>query len=344
MSKQASPAAIGGFVVGALTLVVAGVLVFGSGKFFADTVDTVMYFEGDLKGLNKGAAVAFEGVTIGTVTDIGVFVDTKDYTVRSPVVVEIQRDHFRLTGESHLPAKGQAIGALVERKGLRAQLQSESMVTGQRFIQLAFYPNLPPMQVTIDPLTKLPEIPTIPTTIQEVEATVRKALAKFSEMPLEEIVSTLNQTLQGIDRLVNAPEVMESVRALKTTLTEAQQLVRNLDKQITPVTASATEALGSVRGAMGDIGTLARNADSHLMPLTSSLQQTVGTVRAALETAQAMMKNVDGVIAPNSPAGYELVQTLRELSEAARALRGLADYLERNPNSVFFGRNEVKAK
>ena len=344
MSKQASPAVIGGFVVGAVALIVAGVLIFGSGKFFADTVDTVMYFEGDLKGLHNGAAVAFEGVNIGTVVNVGVFVDTKDYSVRAPVVVEIQRDHFRLIGESHLPAKGQAIKALVEQKGLRAQLQSESMVTGQRFIQLAFYPNLPPAQVTIDPLTKLPEIPTIPTTMQEVEATLRKALARFSEMPLEQIVTRLNETLQGIDRLVNAPELMESVRALKTTLTEAQQLVRNLDKQITPVTASATEALGSVRGAMGDIGTLARNAEGQLQPLTSSLQQTLGTARTALESAQETMKSVNGVMAPNSPVGYELVQTLRELSEAARALRVLADYLERNPNSVLFGRNEGKAK
>ena len=95
---------------------------------------------------------------------------------------------------------------------------------------------------------------------------------------------------------------------------------------------------------MGDIGTLARNADSQLLPLTSSLQQTVGTARSTLETAQETMKNVNGVIAPNSPVGYELVQTLRELSEAARALRVLADYLERNPNAVLFGRNEVKAK
>ena len=344
MSKQASPAVIGGFVVGAVALAVAGVLVFGSGKFFADTVDTVMYFEGDLNGLQNGAAVAFEGVKIGTVIDVGVFVNTKDYTVRSPVVVEIQRDHFRLTGESHMPPKGQAIKGLVERRGLRAQLQSESMVTGQRFIQLAFYPNLPPAQVTIDPLTKLPEIPTIPTAIQEVQATVRKALAKFNEMPLEQIVSTLNQTLQGIDRVVNAPELMESVRTLKTTLTDVQQLVHNLDKQMTPVMASATEALGSAKGAMGDIGKLARNADGQLQPLTSSLQQTVGTARTALEATQATLKNVDGIIAPNSPAGYELVQTLRELAEAARALRGLADYLERNPNSVFFGRNEVNAK
>jgi len=319
-------------------------LVFGSGKFFADTVDAVMYFESDLKGLNNGAAVAFDGVNIGTVTDIGVFVDTKDYSVRAPVVVEIQRNRLRIIGESHLPVRGQAIAALVEQKGLRAQLQSESLVTGQLFIQLAFHPDAPPQQLVVDPLTQLPEIPTIPTALQEVQATVRKVLAKLSEMPLEEIVNNLNQTLEGIDRLVNAPELMDAVRTLKTTITEVQLLVRNLDKQITPVTASATEALGSVTDTMGDIGKLARNADGHLSPLTSDLQQAIGAARTALESTHDTMKSVNGLMAPNSPVGYELVKTLRELSEAARTLRILADYLERNPNSVVFGRKEVKAQ
>ncbi|MFH0344769.1 MAG: MlaD family protein [Chromatiales bacterium] len=105
-----------------------GVLVFGSGELFADTVPAVMYFEGDLKGLREGGRVAFEGVSIGTVTDVGVFIDA----TRLPVVVEINRDDFRLIGENKLPERGRAMKAMVERKGLRPQLQSESMVTGQR--------------------------------------------------------------------------------------------------------------------------------------------------------------------------------------------------------------------
>ena len=344
MSRQASPTTIGAFVLGAILLLLVGLLVFGSGKFFADTVRVVMYFEGDLKGLHTGASVDFEGVQIGTVTDIEVFLDLKDLSARSPVIVEINRDYFRVVGENAMPAKGQGIKALVEQKGLRAQLQSESMVTGQRFIQLAFSPDAPPKQIVIDPLTNLPEIPTIPTTLQEVQETVRKALVKIGELPLEQIVTSLNSTLQGIDRLINAPEVIESVRALKTSLTNIQQLTQNIDKQITPVTSSAVEAMGSMTGAMGDIGKLARNADGHLLPLANSLQQTVGTARNALEATQETMKSVNSMMSPNSPMGYELVKALQELSEAARALRVLADYLERNPNAILFGRNEVKAQ
>jgi paraquat-inducible protein B len=218
------------------------------------------------------------------------------------------------------------------------------MVTGQRFIQLDFHPEAPAAELKIDPLTKLPEIPTVPTTLQEVEQTVRKALEKLGNLPLEEIVNSVHTTLQGIDRLVNAPEIREAERNLNTTLTDIQHLVRNLDKQIPPVSASATEALGSVTGAMGDMGKLARNADGHVATLTDGLQTTVGAARVALDSAQETLKNVNGVMAPSAPVGYELVKTLREFSEAARALHLLADYLERNPNAVVFGRNEGKAQ
>src|SRR5262245_35655005 len=184
MSKQASPTVIGGFVIGAVALAVAGLLIFGSGKFFSDTVPAVMYFTGDLTGLQTGAAVAFQGVNIGTVTDMGAIFNPADLSARLPVVVEIHRDRLRLAEGQNMPTQGKVIKALVEQKGLRAQLQSVSMVTGQRFIQLAFYPDVPPAQLTIDPLTKLPEIPTIPTTLEEVQNIVRKALVKFSELPL----------------------------------------------------------------------------------------------------------------------------------------------------------------
>jgi paraquat-inducible protein B len=330
MSKQASPAVIGGFVVGAVALVVAGVLIFGSGKFFSDTVSAVMYFEGDLKGLQDGASVAFEGVPIGTVTDVGVFIDSKDYSTRMPVVVQINRDHFRLVGENHLPAKGQAIKVMVEQKGLRAQLQSENMVTGQRFVQLAFYPDAPPKQLTIDPLTKLPEIPTIPTTLQEVQDTVRKALVKIGELPLEQIVTNLNETLDGIDRLVNAPEVMDSLRALKTTLADVQEVMRGMDKQMSVVVSSFTTT-------MGHLNKLTQNVDGRVPEMLTSLTGAAKAAQQTLDQAQQTLVSVNGAVEPNSPVRYEMVKALRDLSEAARALRGLADYLERYPNSVIFG-------
>jgi paraquat-inducible protein B len=94
---------------------------------------------------------------------------------------------------------------------------------------------------------------------------------------------------------------------------------------------------------MGDIGKLARSADGRLPTLTADLHDTVGAARVALEGAQETLKNVNGMTAPDSLVGYELVESLREVSQAAHAVRLLADFRERNPNALLFGRNEVKA-
>jgi paraquat-inducible protein B len=130
---------------------------------------------------------------------------------------------------------------------------------------------------------------------------------------------------------------MEAMRNLNIAMTDVQQLVRNVNKQVEPMSASVTDAMSSV-------GNLARNTDGHVAALTGSLNETVGAARIALENAQETLKSVNGMTSPNSPVGYELVKTLRELATAARALRVLADYLERNPNAVIFGKNEARAQ
>jgi paraquat-inducible protein B len=267
-----------------------------------------------------------------------VFINSETYVARTPVVVQISRDHFRVIGERReLPGKGEALKVMIEQKGLRAQLQQESYVTGQRFIQLAFYPEVPPTQLTIDPLTKLPEIPTIPTTLEQVQDTVRKALVKISELPLEQIVTSLNTTLQGIDRLVNAPEVLESVRALKATLADVQAVLREMDKQMDVAVSSFTTT-------MSHLSKLTQNVDGRVPDMLTSLTGAAKAAQQTLDQAQQTLVSVNGAVEPNSPVRYEMVKALRDLSEAARALRGLADYLERYPNSVIFGHADPEVR
>jgi len=161
MSRQANPVVIGGFVVGTLVLAVAGILVFGSGRFFATIDRVVMYFPGDLQGLRVGATVDFQGVPIGTVTVIKAVIDPESVEVQIPVIVDLHPDTVEFVRPR--PQGEKAIQRLVER-GVRAQLQLESLVTGQVFIQLDFHPEAPAAAFRIDPLTKLPEMPTVPAT------------------------------------------------------------------------------------------------------------------------------------------------------------------------------------
>src|SRR5262249_3979557 len=156
--------------------------------------------------------------------------DSQNLAIRIPVIVEFPKGAGGTMELRDAPSRApqDALAALIER-GLQAQLQTESFVTGQVFVQLdippATFPEAPLRKATTDPTTRLLEIPTVPTTFQEVSNTARKALDKLAELPLEEMLHTVEGALLGINRLVNAPEVLEAVRHLSVTLTDVQQVV-----------------------------------------------------------------------------------------------------------------------
>ena len=90
MSKPASKTLIGVFVLGALVLAVIALVIFGSGKFFERRITYVMYFDGSVKGLNIGSPVVFRGVKIGSVKDIELKADVKDFKLFIPVYVQVE--------------------------------------------------------------------------------------------------------------------------------------------------------------------------------------------------------------------------------------------------------------
>src|SRR5690242_12946620 len=135
MAKNTNPKLIGGFVLGALALVVVGVLMFGGGQFLVTKRPAVLYFEGSLGGLAPGAPVNFRGVKIGTVTGMQIEYDVEKQEVHIPVFVEIEPDRIQITSGKR---DERNIATLV-RRGLRAQLVVQSLVTGQASVQLDFH-------------------------------------------------------------------------------------------------------------------------------------------------------------------------------------------------------------
>jgi len=107
--------------------------------------------------------------------------------------------------------------------------------------------------------------------------------------------------------------------------------VQRADKQVEPLTAGIAKT-------MGNVNKLTQSVDSQVASLSANLKDVSGAARGALEQARETMVAVQGFAAPSSPVQYELAKTLRELSDTARSLRVLADYLERHPNAVVFGR------
>jgi len=210
MSKPVNKTVIGIFVVVALVLVVGAVLLVGSGKFFKKNPKYVMYFQGSVKGLSVGSGVNFRGVKVGTVTDIRMLLDPKDLSIIIPVYVELEPNALRTVGGAPIVGalrigQGVIVPALIER-GLRAQLEMQSIVTGQLQIALDFYPDRLATFVGADPKTQ--EIPTILTPLQE--------LAKRAEkIPVEEIFEKMNAAMAGVEKIMTAPETAEIVRSAR---------------------------------------------------------------------------------------------------------------------------------
>ena len=380
MSRKANPTVVGIFALGAISLLVVGVALFGGGKFFRPKLAYVAYFKGSAGGLRKGAAVNFRGVRIGSVTDIHVQVDVEKDEMWIPVYFEVEPDRVtRVSGGSY---RGEAVArSAIEKmidKGLRAQLVTESFVTGQLSVELDFMSDKPAEYVRPD--GEVAEFPTVPSTMAELTSTLK-------DLPVKEIFAKLDSAITGIDKLVNAPETMASIKSLSLavedlrklvkdvndqvepiasaitkTLGEAQKLVRNVDQQIEPISKSLTAGLDDARklvnhvnekvdpisdgltGALADTRKLVNNVDGQVQPLAETIAKSLADARAALQQATKTLATAEGVVAKDSQLHHGLTKALQEFAGAARALRLAAEYLQRHPEALFQGKGGAKGR
>ena len=347
MSKQANKTVIGIFVVGAIALAIAAVLVLGSGKFFKQTLRAVCYFEGSVGGLNVGAPVVFRGVKIGSVTDVLLRADSTKLTISIPVYIEIEPDKFSVVGVRPKQL-GQNLKTFIDR-GLRASLEMQSIVTGQMQVGLDFHPDKPAKFVEGRIDTETPEIPTIPTPMQELAK-------KIQNLPIDQIFEKLRTTLDAIDKVVSSPEIPEAIRSMNLALEDVRKLVKNVDGQVGPLASTLNETVKDIRGlvqnadakvaglasnldgAVKDVRGLVTNVDNSIGPLTASLKGTLKSVDATLIVAQKSMDDIAGATGEDSPMVYEMNRTLEEIQALARSIRVLVDHLEQRPESLIRGK------
>ena len=326
MSKQANKTLIGAFVVGAVVLVVGGVLMFGSGKFLKKKVPYVMYFQGSVKGLDVGASVVWRGVKIGTVTDVLLRADPVTLTIEIPVFVEVEPHRMERIGEASVERTPRETMELLIEKGLRAQLQMQSLVTGKLMVELDYHPDKPAKLYGLDP--GYIEVPTVPSNMAELAQTIKKA-------PIEEILEKLHSAVAGIEQVVNSPEIMDVIRSLDDTLNAAKKLIESVDKHVDPLLTATAE---TVR----DTQSLVRNVDGKVGTLASSAEGAIKATFVALDQAHETLKSVENSAGDDSMLYYEINKTLVELSGAARSIRLLADYLNQHPESLVRGKGGSK--
>jgi paraquat-inducible protein B len=310
MAKQASKMMIGVFLIIALFLLIASLVVFGSGKFFTKTQKFVLYFNEPVKGLDVGSPVLFQGVAVGSVISIDIIADPIKRQANIPVIIQIELDRFKFRKPSETLNPQKDMPLLIE-KGFRGVLTMQSLITGKLLIELDYYPSTPLILKNID--KEYIEIPTIP-------STTSKLTQALDKLDLEAIQTKLESALDGIAKLVNNPDLAASIGHLKETLRDARKLVNRVDRQVDPL---AQDTKKTVK----DIGKLARDLDARVGELAPSLEKTLSAMRS--------------VISDDAPLIVEMDNTLKAISAASRSFRQLADYLEQHPEGLIRGKGKA---
>ncbi|MGH8610500.1 MAG: MlaD family protein [Gammaproteobacteria bacterium] len=335
MSKPVSPIAIGGFLVGAIVLLTTALLTFGGGEVFKDKREFVIFFDSSLNGLNVGAPVKIQGVQVGTVREVALQMDPQRVQLLKPVVIEF--DPGRLIDPSGKPME--SAGTEQERQenmqrlieaGLRARLEMQSLLTGLLYVEFNLYPDQP-VKLTGLNYKGLAELPSIPTTTDELRNTLDEVLTKARKLPLEDMVRDLSATLKEIRDTVKSDDIKRTRTALAKTLEGTEQLVAKLNRQLEPLLADARETAKETRGLVRAIHAETRGG---IRPVLAAAEQALRKATSVLEASRGAMSAVGSFSGPDST----LQQTLVELRNTARSLRDLTDYLERHPDSVLYGK------
>ncbi|MGN7610649.1 intermembrane transport protein PqiB [Magnetococcales bacterium HHB-1] len=270
---------------------------------FGDRIHFIMFFDDSVRGLKKGSAVEFRGIKIGSVRDIRIQLDHKNFTVKIAVVARIEPERVaKMVDDNSFTPSEELMKMLVEH-GLRARLQTGNYLTGGLFIDLNFYPDTPATFMG-GTTPKYPEIPTTPTRLEEIAQTASAFFSKLKQIPFESMVGDARKTLQGVRDVVNAPEVLQSIQNLNKSLISIHKILKD--------------------------------AQQSGQALTGTLEN----AKTALAQVKTTFALASGVVAPDAPLHYQIVDSLQELAKTARAVRSLSNYLERNPQALLFGKGK----
>jgi paraquat-inducible protein B len=318
MSRRADPKLIGLFVLGAIGILIAAIVIFGSGRLFVRTQTFVLFFQDDVAGLNVGAPVTFRGVRIGSVANILIRYDSDRGRATVPVYITVQPDKIVVSGNGDRPENPQV---LIE-KGLRAQLRLQSFVTGLLAVNLDFEPDVPPMFVGAEP--NYPEIPTARSSIAELRSSFGDVVADFRKLPIKETIEQMAASARNLDRLVN----------------NTDSLVTNLNGRLDETLREVPPMLQSIGQAAQDVSRLARNVDQGVPTIRDGAAEAVKRLNATLAEVQKAVAGIQSAVGDSSPLQSQMNRTLSDVGDAAVAVRALAEYLNQNPRALLTGRGK----
>jgi paraquat-inducible protein B len=318
MTKRISPTVIGVFVVSSFVILIAALVVLGSGKVLSKPLQFICMFQGDLNGLKVGAPVKFKGVQIGSVASIQLFLRPEQGRLRQgvtelwlPVIIDIDQQLIKRQGGTGEALQQKGFDEMLGR-GVRAQLSVESILTGLLYVDLDVRPNAP-LTFVLESDGPIREIPTVPTTMETVQKQATRALTEFEEIDFKRLADSITEAANSIRDLTSSSQV-------KATLASLQETTANLNKTVLSIRAT----FNNLNGQIG--------------PLTASLQKNSVEVNSTLAQTRNALVDLRAALDPDSPLAVHLNETLDQLTETTRSLGDFTEYLQRNPSAIIRGK------
>jgi paraquat-inducible protein B len=267
----------------------------------------VVDFDSSTRGLRTGAPVEFRGIRLGSVTDVSLRsdLDAHQALIRVRFNLEPQRVEGMALGLPDEDAYARIDGYV--RNGMRAQLATGNLLTGDLYINLDFHEDVPPAR--LDRSGDVPLMPAVPTELQAIATSVTGLLTRLAELPLDQIVANVEHMSASLNGLVSDPAL--------------------------------SAGLADFAAAAGDLRSLLDRLDSQAAPVIATTEQTMRGVQALLGDLQGTLRSADTLIGENSSLRFQLERSLQELTAAARSIREFAEALERDPGAIIRGRREM---
>jgi paraquat-inducible protein B len=263
-------------------------------------IPMISYFPGSVKGLAPGSEVTIHGLQVGYVTDVRLEYDKARDMVVAPVRYTVEPERITGVGQRVYQTDQESVEAVLN-KGLRASLQSASLITGQQVVALDFVTDAEPA-----PVTKEGEDFVLPTTegggFAGLASAANALLDKVNAIPFDQIGKSLNGILKSVNDATQGPQLKKALTDLSAMIASAQGMIQRLD--------------------------------------TKQLPQIAAGLDKTLTSANKLVMSLDTGYGDNTKFNRDLDRLMAQTTDAVRSIRALTDLLSRHPEALIKGRTE----
>ena len=324
MSARTHPRLVGAFVLGGVALVLGAVLLLSGRDWFERRERFSVYFPGSLRGLNRGAAVTFRGIKVGEVAEVTALATGQaSPPIQIEVVIELVGNVIEAPPGLAPPfsaLSGPDLAKEFIARGFRGRLMSQSLLTGQKYIDFDIRPQEPARMMGVRP--RYPELPTTPTAMEKIGDKAEDFMDKLADLPLDQMLENFRKTLESARKLLDSPDLHGTLAGARVA------------------TEKVPPALEDVRAAVADARRLMDTLGGETRSTSTEARETIRAAREALERVEKTLGTVETAVQGTDEARVRAAQTMEELDRTLKALRNLVDYVQTHPEAIVLGKPE----